>query len=98
MAVFAIISLDQKPQLLVNIDTQYSGKSYRVSDRVAFISTSDAPKRIAGKLGVQTRDADNAVVPGMRDVVITKVAPAYYGWTDTGFWEWLKSAHQEDSV
>lgn len=98
MAVFAIISKAPEPELSNALEDQYPGKFYRWSDRFAALSTPDEPKAIAQKLGVRRRADDGAVVPGIKGVVITKLAPAYYGWSEKNFWEWLKGAHQEDGA
>jgi len=98
MAVFAIISLKPEPALMAALETQYPGKYYRWSDRFAAISTNDAPRTIAQKLGVKRRADDGTVVDGIGDVVITKLSPSYYGWGDKGFWDWLKAAHQEEGA
>lgn len=95
MAVYGIISLRAERSLIAALEQHYSGKVYQWSDRFAAITTADAPKAIAVKLGVKNRTADGTVVDGISDVIITKLAPNYYGWGGKGFWDWLKVAHQE---
>ncbi len=95
MAVFAIISRVSEPKLWGALEDQYPGRFYRGSDQFAAVSTADEPKIIAKKLGVRRRADDGTVVPGIGGVVISKLAPAYYGWAEKNFWEWLKVAHQE---
>lgn len=98
MSVFAIISRGPEPKLSEALEGQYPGKFYRWSDQFAAVSTTDEPKTIAHKLGVRRRTDDGTVVRGIGGVVISKLAPAYYGWAEKNFWEWLKVAHQEDGA
>lgn len=98
MAVFAILSEKPEPALMQALETHYPGKFFQWSDRVVALVTADEPKTIAENLGVQRRSPTGDIVAGVKGVIVTKLAPAYYGWSGKNFWEWLKAAHQEEGA
>jgi hypothetical protein len=97
MAVFALISDNPHPALRVAIERLFPGKFYHVNDRVSMVRASGTAKSFAEALGVKTRHADGRITGTISDVIITQLAPSYWGWAAADLWLWLQEAHQADT-
>ena len=77
--------------VIVNkLGSEYAGRFHAHSrvGQMFYVRTDDIPAIISQKLGMTARDRENDGETGVSGSVYC-LTSSYYGFTDTGIWEWL---------
>ena len=94
MAVFSILSETPQPHLQERIAKLYAGKFYHFSDTISFIRDNGSAQELVKNLGIRSRDADGKVIGEFEKTAVIQTSPAYWGWSKSTLWEWLKTSFE----
>jgi hypothetical protein len=98
MAVFALISDKPQADLRGAVDRIFDGKSFHVNGCVSMVMYNGTARTLSEVLGVKHTKADGSTVGSITDVIVTQLAPSYWGWANSELWTWLKNAHEWQGV
>lgn len=97
MAVYTVLSEVPQPELRVAIEREFPERFYHWSDTVSFVQGTGTAQAIAAKLGIKSRDLAGEITGQIDRSVVMEASPAYYGWSKSTLWGWLKSSLEADS-
>jgi hypothetical protein len=97
MSVYTVLSEVPQPALRAAIEREFPEKFYHWSDTVSFIQATGTAQTVAIKLGIKSRNDAGGIIDGIDQSVVMQASPAYYGWSKSTLWEWLKTSLEADS-
>ena len=95
MAVYAVITAKPEPLVDAMLASQYAGKFSRFSDQAWVVATPDSAAQLSVKLGGKEKLPDGTLQGALDGyLLVSELGPNYWGFSTTGFWAWLKEAHE----
>lgn len=85
MAIFLVASRRRNyPELAARIERQFPDH-FQFTENVWLVSSEDTAVGVSQQIGLQ-RGGD------LRGILVTKMAPAYYGLASSELWDWIRAA------
>ncbi|RYF36666.1 MAG: hypothetical protein EOO21_01410 [Comamonadaceae bacterium] len=88
----------QDPAVLAAIQRSFPDAYFQVASNSFFVKAPGlTAKGVADRLGVKSKREDGMFAGTLENVVVTQLAPSYWGWAPSTIWEWLQVSHQGGS-